>query len=182
MAFLQTIRSLFSPAAARREPVVEVLAPAPPDTAYGLARLHGGNIKELVILNQRCFTNGDSYSRQTFNYLLDEPRTLGYQVRTESGEMAAFAFVMTDLDSGSAHLTTIGVAPEHRRRGLATKLLKHVERMLQAKGIGTLMLEVRVGNRGAQELYERAGYSIVQRIEKYYGNGEDGYLMIKSLV
>ena len=180
MAFLQTIRSLFSPSSASR-PVMEVITPASPETDYRFAPLTSDSIKELVHLNQRCFTNGDHYSKHTFNYLLTEPRTLSYQVRTDDGELAAFAFVMVNRENGAAHLTTIGVAPEHRRRGLAAQMLEHLERNLVAKGIYTIMLEVRVGNHGAQELYRRAGYSIVQRIAKYYSNGEDGYLMVKSL-
>jgi ribosomal-protein-alanine N-acetyltransferase len=45
----------------------------------------------------------------------------------------------------------------------------------------TVRLEVRVGNEAAQCLYEQLGYQIVQRMEKYYSNGDDGYLMVKSL-
>ena len=95
--------------------------------------------------------------------------------------MVAFAFVMEN-ENGSAHLTTIGVAPEHRRRGLAERLLLHIEKAVRARELGTIMLEVRVGNNAAQELYRRNGYTIVQRINKYYTNGEDCYLMIKGVV
>lgn len=176
MAVLQTIRSLFIPAP---EAVPEQIVPAPP-TEYRVSPLTDTQIKELVKLNQRCFTSGDSYSKHTFNYLLSEPNTLSYQMTTTQGELVAFVFVMIN-QNGAAHLTTIGVAPEHRRRRLAAKLLGHVERALLAKGIGTIMLEVRVGNHGAQNLYLRSGYSVVQRIASYYSNGEDGYLMMKSL-
>ena len=44
------------------------------------------------------------------------------------------------------------------------------------------MLEVRVCKVSAQDLYSRTGYSIVQRLPKYYNNGEDGFLMMKSLL
>ena len=44
------------------------------------------------------------------------------------------------------------------------------------------MLEVRVGNVPAQRLYRSLGYNVVQRIANYYSNGEDCFLMIKSLV
>ena len=47
--------------------------------------------------------------------------------------------------------------------------------------IGTIMLEVRVGNESAQDLYRKSNYTIVQRIGKYYNNGEDCFLMMKSL-
>ena len=83
--------------------------------------------------------------------------------------------------NGAAHLTTIGIAPEHRRRRLAERLLTHLEKALRAKGAGTVMLEVRVGNTAAQSLYRQTGYTVVQRVATYYNNGEDGFLMVKSL-
>ena len=43
------------------------------------------------------------------------------------------------------------------------------------------MLEVRVSNIAAQSLYRGLDYAIVQRINKYYNNGEDCFLMVKSL-
>jgi ribosomal protein S18 acetylase RimI-like enzyme len=100
---------------------------------------------------------------------------------TASGEMAAFAFVLLNAD-GAAHLTTIGVAPEHRRRGLAARLLSHLEEVLRIKGVSTIVLELRVSNLAAKSLYTEAGYSLVNRLTKYYSDGEDCFLMVKSLV
>jgi ribosomal-protein-alanine acetyltransferase len=105
---------------------------------------------------------------------------LSYQVVTTTGEMVAFAIVMVN-ENNAAHLTTIGVAPEHRRRKIAVKLLEHIEESLRKREIGTLMLEVRVSNITAQDLYRTADYTVVQRIGRYYNNGEDCYLMMKSL-
>jgi len=78
-------------------------------------------------------------------------------------------------------LTTIAVAPEYRRRGLARMLMHEVERSFRARGISSVRLEVRVNNQTAQQLYEQIGYVVVQRINKYYSNGDDGYMMIKVL-
>ena len=99
---------------------------------------------------------------------------------TPGDEIVGFAFVMVN-ENNAAHLTTIGVAPEHRRRRIAERLLEHVEAALRLREVGTIMLEVRVGNESAQNLYRRSGYTIVQRISKYYNNGEDCFLMMKSL-
>jgi ribosomal-protein-alanine N-acetyltransferase len=177
MAVLETIRSLFVPVVdAGSEPVV----PAPP-TRYSIRPLTVENLAEVLRLNIRCFRNGDNYTRHTFNYLLNEPRTLSYRVAAENGDMAAFAFVMVN-ERNAAHLTTIGVAPEHRRRGLATKLLAHIEDALRRREVGTIMLEVRVGNTEAQQLYRRHGYFVVQRITRYYNNGEDCFLMMKAII
>lgn len=177
MAVLQTIRNFFVPL----EPIEpEIVVPAPP-TEYKVQPLTDKNLSEVLRLNVRCFRNGENYTKHTFNYLLSEPRNLSYRVVTATGEMAGFIFVIVNED-GSAHLTTIGVAPEHRRRGLAIKLLAHIEAALRLRGIRTIVLEVRVSNTSAQCLYRDAGYAVVQRLAKYYSNGEDCFLMLKSLV
>ncbi len=176
MAVLQTIRNLFVPVDLG-EP--EIIVPALP-TSYSIHPLTDKNLNEVLRLNVRCFRNGENYTKHTFNYLLGEPRNLSYRIVTSSGEMVGFVFVLVNED-GSAHLTTIGVAPEHRRRSLAKRLLRHVEDALRARAVFTIVLEVRVSNTSAQDLYRAAGYSVVQRLAKYYNNGEDCYLMIKSL-
>lgn len=176
MAVLQTIRKLFVPLEAT-EP--EMVVPAP-QTEYEIRPLTDKHLSEVLRLNVRCFRNGENYTKHTFNYLLGEPRNLSYRIVTPAGEMVGFVFVLVNED-GSAHLTTIGVAPEHRRRQLAKQLLVHVEDALRVRKIFTVVLEVRISNISAQSLYRNAGYSVVQRLAKYYNNGEDCYLMLKSL-
>jgi len=176
MAVLQTIRNFFVPLDTS-EP--ETIIPAPA-TEYEIRPLTDKNLSEVLRLNFRCFRNGENYTKHTFNYLLGEPRNLSYRIVTASGEMVGFVFVLVNED-GSAHLTTIGVAPEHRRRNLAKRLLLYLEDALRTRRIFTVVLEVRVSNTSAQNLYRAAGYSVVQRLAKYYNNGEDCFLMVKSL-
>ena len=179
MAVFQSIRNFFVPPALDAEP--ELIVPAPA-TVYQIHPLTDKQLKEVLNLNLRCFKAGENYTKYTFSYLLSEPKSLSYRVVTPDGKMVAFVFVMTNKDDGTGHVTTIGVAPEHRRRGLANKLLIHAEEALRKRNIGVVMLEVRVSNHAAQNLYRAFGYSIVQRLPKYYNNGEDGFLMVKSLV
>ena len=177
MAVLETLRNFFVPAV-YGEP--EVIVPAPV-CEYEIHPLTRDQLPEVLRLNIRCFRNGDNYTKHTFDYLLNQPKTLSYRMVTDRGEMVGFAFVMVN-ENNAAHLTTIGVAPEHRRRRIAEKLLRHIEDALYEREIGTIMLEVRVSNTTAQHLYKTAGYMIVQRIAKYYSNGEDCFLMMKALL
>jgi len=176
MAVLETLRNFFVPAYPA-EP--DVILPAAP-TEYEIHTLTLDNLSEVLRLNIRCFRNGDNYTKHTFEYLVTEPRTLSYRVVTPLNELVGFAFVMVN-GNNAAHLTTIGVAPEHRRRRIAARLLEHIETSLRKREIGTILLEVRVSNATAQDLYRRFGYTVVQRIGKYYNNGEDCFLMMKSL-
>ena len=138
------------------------------------------DLNDLWQLDLRCFIDGEAYERETFRYLLSNPNTIARQIRSEYNEMSAFAIAVVEPD-GVGHITTIGVAPEYRRRGLARLMLHEIERSFQVRDVTTVRLEVRVGNLPAQRLYEQIGYLVVQRMGKYYSNGDDGYLMVKSL-
>ena len=177
MVFLDAIRNFFVPALFA-DP--EIIVPAPPMT-YSIRPLTIEHLSQVLKLNLRCFRNGDNYTKYTFDYLLNEPTTLSYRMVTPADELVGFAFVMVK-ESNAAHITTIGVAPEHRRRGIAIRLLEHMETALAKREIGTIMLEVRVSNVSAQDLYKHCGYTIVQRINKYYSDGEDCFLMMKAVM
>jgi ribosomal-protein-alanine N-acetyltransferase len=177
MAVLQTIKKLFIPTP---EPVAAPNVPAP-RTVYDIKRLSLKDIDRLLRLNLRCFKQGENYTRHTFNYLLTQPQSLGLAAETPSGELAGFVLLMNNSD-GAAHITTVGVAPEHRRRGIAWRLIDEIEELLRKKSVSTIVLEVRVSNTAAQDLYSKAGYTVVKRMIRYYHNGEDGFLMMKSLI
>jgi ribosomal-protein-alanine N-acetyltransferase len=177
MAVLDRIRQFFVPFEAQED--FEIIVPAPL-TDYEIHTLTSNRLDEICRLNRRCFKKGENYNKQTLIYLLSEPNTLSYCMTTANNEMVAFIFATSNVD-GTGHITTIGVAPEHRRRGLAQKLLVHAEAAMQRRKISVIRLEVRVSNVAAQSLYRQFGYATVQRLENYYNNGEDGFLMVKSL-
>lgn len=175
MAVLQIIRNFFVPTELV-EP--EIIVPAAP-TTYEIHPLTEKYLKEVLRVNLRCFKKGENYTKHTFAYLLGEPTTLSYRIATPNEAIVGFIFVMTQ--QGTGHITTIGIAPEHRRRGLAEKLLIHCEEALRKREIATVSLEVRVSNIAAQSLYRGLNYATVQRLNGYYNNGEDAFLMVKSL-
>lgn len=177
MAIVQFLRDFFIAV----EPAVEESAESAPETTYGVKPMSEKHLREVMQLNLRCFRKGENYSKQTFKYLLTDPAIISYRAVSKNGEMVGFIFVLANTET-IAHVTTIGVAPEHRKRGVARMLLDHVEARLKEKGFGSLILEVRVSNLAAQNLYASAGYVVLQRLGSYYNNGEDAYLMSKAIV
>lgn len=77
-----------------------------------------------------------------------------------------------------AHVTTIGVAPTHRGKGLGELLLVDLFERAWERNAEWLTLEVRVSNDSAQALYHKYGFSRQGLRRRYYSdNGEDAYIM-----
>lgn len=77
-----------------------------------------------------------------------------------------------------AHIATLAVHPDYRRRGIGTKLLKTALQECARLGMHTATLEVRAGNLEAQALYRRLGFEVVGRRRAYYqDNHEDALIM-----
>ena len=77
---------------------------------------------------------------------------------------------------GFAWISTIGVHPDYRRRGIGSRLLAECEARLKEP---RLRLTVRAGNAPAIALYEQFGYEEIERWPGYYGDGETGVVMEK---
>ena len=75
----------------------------------------------------------------------------------------------------------VAVDPEHRREGIARKLLSHVSYDAQMLGCTTASLEVEDGNEGAIALYGSLGFTEAGRRRNYYGQGRDAVVMTAPL-
>jgi len=139
------------------------------------------DLNECWRLDQRCFSDGEAYDRETIRYLLSHTQSVCYKAVSASGEMLAFVIGMVEPDS-TGHVVALGVGPEHRRNGHGRRLMYAVERGFSERSISTVRLEVRTSNEPAQKLYLDLGYKVVRRMPRYYTNGDDGFLMVRSLV
>ena len=155
--------------------------PIPPaDIRYDVRPLTVAQLDECWRLDQRCFVDGEAYSRDTFEYLLTAPESVSYRAVTPLGNLVGFVVGLVEPDH-TGHITTLGVAPEHRRRGVAQMMIHKVEDGFQRRDVRIVRLEVRSVNDSAQQLYRQLDYIVTQRLPRYYSNGGDGLLMIKSL-
>ena len=78
-------------------------------------------------------------------------------VAYDAGVPAGMGYVGVD-DDGVAHVFAMWVAPESRRRGVATALLDRMEATARRARAHTIHLWVTVGEAPAEELYRRAGF------------------------
>src|ERR1051326_2681760 len=119
MAVLKKIRSRWwSQTEEAVEPVAgydAVAAPSLIEARYDLRPLTITQLDECWRLDQRCFVDGEAYSRDTFEYLLTAPESVSYRAVTQGGAMVGFIIGLVEPDH-TGHVTTVAVAPEHRRR------------------------------------------------------------------
>jgi ribosomal-protein-alanine N-acetyltransferase len=71
-----------------------------------------------------------------------------------------------------AHVTNLLVSPDHRRQGVATRLLAELVRRAVENGARHLTLEVRTRNEAARSLYGKLGLSPVGVRRGYYGDDD----------
>jgi len=86
----------------------------------------------------------------------------------ETKEEHLAGFVLSRAAAGEAEILTIAVAPQWRRRGIASSLLAPHLSGLAASRINRLFLEVDVENTAARALYANFGFEQVGERKAYY--------------
>ena len=127
---------------------------------------------------------------EAFERQLSEP---GFLVAVDESGQAAddidtadlIGFVVADLVPNHGqplgHIKDLAVHPEYRGEGVGTTLLCHGLKSLHEQSVSSVKLEVRAGNDGAQRLYSRFGFQPLRRVPRYYDDGEDAIIMIRTI-
>jgi ribosomal-protein-alanine N-acetyltransferase len=131
---------------------------------------------EMAELEKRCFPL--PWSLDSVRAELGNPIGVYFGAFTE-GMMAGYAGMQAI--AGEGYITNIAAAPEHRRRGLGSALLKKLIGAGRERGLAFLTLEVRASNTAAQSLYEKHGFSARGRRKNYYDKPkEDAVIMTRE--
>ena len=97
----------------------------------------------------------------------------------EGGQVCGYGCLIVLFED--AELANIAVAPAFRGKGVGKALMESMHEKAKALGAERMLLEVRVSNVNAIGLYEKYGYHRYGIREHYYADGEDAYLMTKTL-
>ena len=114
-----------------------------------------------------------------FEQELTTNRLARYLVARSDDRVVGFAGILVMVDE--AHVTTFGVHPDHRRRGVGRQILLRLAELAIELGTVRMTLEVRVSNQPAQALYRSFGFRVAGRRVAYYSDdGEDALVMTTS--
>ena len=105
------------------------------------------------------------------------PRPAGTPDARPAPRWEVVGYTGMQLQAGEAHITTMTVAPTHRRHGIATRLLAALLWEARARGAASAALEVRIDNLAARRLYAGMGFRPVGVRPKYYESSVDALIM-----
>ena len=136
----------------------------------GTATIEPASLRDVPALAQ---IHGASFHRgwgeSEFESMLTERNTLVHRLRMGR---KTIGFSVSRIAADEAEILSIAVAESHRGRGLSGKLLLTHLGHLAGRGVRTVFLEVEENNQPARRLYERAGFTVVGRQERYYRQGD----------
>ena len=134
-------------------------------------RLAYADLPSVLAIERRAFQT--PWSLAMFVLELSKPSGICLAVTTERGLVG---YLVCSRYADVWHLMNVAVAPEHRRRGIATELMEHL--FAEAGPGARFTLEVRKSNRPAIAMYERFGFRPAGHRRRYYhDNGEDALIM-----
>lgn len=128
----------------------------------------------LEPIERRCFS--DPWSEAGLRDMLSSPLVIA-RIAERRGEVAGYGLARWVTSTGE--IMNLAVAPEHRRRGLARRLLESLLDGLVARGVQEVFLEVRASNQAAQALYLNRGFQVAGMRPAYYRKPTEDALVLR---
>ena len=140
-----------------------------------IKRMTPDDVDGVIEIEQSAY--GDHHwSKESFLGEISNELARYYALFTQDGVLAGYAGCWHILEE--AHITTIAIRPEYRRRKFAEALLKRIIDDCHKEKIKYITLEVRVSNEPAINLYSKYGFSSFGTRKGYYqDNNEDALIM-----
>ncbi len=138
-----------------------------------LRRALSSDVSALYALEQTLFSAENfPLSRGSFAYHVKNNLLYVAQLNTE-----IVGYVLVLIKRSKAKLYSLGVSTLYRGKKIAQKLINKAIEEVKMLHFSYLLLEVRVDNAAAISLYFKLGFYTRKRLEKFYLDGCDAYLM-----
>ena len=148
--------------------------PDPDDITVDISPMRRRHLRSVVRIEAQVYPRPWSHSLFVSELALRSTRA--YFVAKVGRDVVGYAGLMMSMTDG--HVTTIAVDPAWQRHGIGMRLLLGLSREGIARGATALTLEVRLSNKGAQDMYRRFGFVPVGVRKGYYADtGEDALVM-----
>ena len=155
---------------------------------YGIRRCLPEDLPDAIAINWAALP--EHYSDSFFDERLRESPETFLVAEDEAGKVQGY--IMCRIEYGfsnlkkyglarKGHIVSVAVLENHRNLGLGRALVEESIAGMTQRGCSEAYLEVRVSNEPAVSLYMKLGFKTVATHHGYYRDGEDAYLMSKSI-
>ncbi len=139
---------------------------------YVLRPVEADDLAAVVKIEQGSHQH--PWSRHLFERELANPLSRLWVVVAKE-EIVGYLCVWVVADEAEIH--NIATACHWQRRGVASFLMGELFHHVRDEGVERILLEVRVSNQAAIQLYQRWGFETSSCRKGYYQDGEDALLM-----
>ncbi len=132
-------------------------------------------VEEVLKIEERAYGE-HHWSKDSFYGELSNDLAHYYSAIDANNNLIGYAGCWRIIDE--AHITTIAVRPEHKRKKIGEALLNRILEDCYKNEIKYITLEVRISNIPAISLYEKYGFKSIGARKGYYqNNNEDALIM-----
>jgi ribosomal-protein-alanine N-acetyltransferase len=135
-------------------------------------------LTQIKEIDRECFLEKGSFSKSYLLFLWKRfPQ--GFLVAKEGEEILGYGICQKKGEKGI--IFSIAVKRKWQNLGIGTKILENLLEILKKEGVKEILLHVRENNQRAISFYKNLGFEIKERVERYYFNGHNAFLMVKTL-
>jgi len=140
-----------------------------------IAPMQKADVDKVILIEEQAY--GDHHwSKDSFYGELSNDLAHYYSAFDKNDNLVGYIGTWQVLDE--AHITTLAVAPELKRKKIGEALLVHSIEKCYKSEVKYVTLEVRVSNDAAIRLYEKYGFKSLGTRKGYYqNNNEDALIM-----
>lgn len=136
--------------------------------------MHRRHLQTVLRIEESVYPQ--PWTRAIFVGELSDRSTRTYYVARVGRHIAGYAGLLMQADD--AHITTLAVDPQWQRASIGTRLMLALAREALWRRAQAMTLEVRVANKGAQELYRRFDFRPVGVRKNYYPETKEDALIM----
>lgn len=140
-----------------------------------IVKMQPEHVAAVAEMERQCFS--DPWSEKSVASELDNPLSL-WLIAEADGVVAGYVGSQTVLDR--ADMMNLAVSQDFRRQGIGEQLVNSLTEALAEKGVKTLLLEVRISNEPAKQLYQKLGFEIVGKRPRYYEKPREDALILRK--
>jgi len=139
------------------------------------------DLDEIFNLESNTFKKDAFFKNSILNLIINNTFFFKMINNDNSNEIVGFIIVIQDQEY-RVNLINLLISKQYQNKGYGSHLLKYtLNKIKEMNNIEVIVLNVNSKNKVAIRLYQKFGFRIVQKIENYYRQKKNAYLMILKI-